>query len=142
MSFGFFSDSGLTVPATAEAFNMFSDGSAGDQDVVLYFGSADPRVRAQDAAHPGSSQLTAGISLSGTPLQPATIFKLAATQGGLGAGGQSLGLGVTVPGGAGNAAVVWLRCNLAGGDTDVAAYPPGGSSIKLEILGGFVELAL
>ncbi len=114
MSFGFFSDAGLTVPITT--LRHFST----QADRLVYFGSATAGQQLQDDAAPGVDNVMVSVadSAGGSGLTASSI-KLASTNGGLTAatGGASLSLGPTVLAGSGNAKPIHIRFDTSSGVT-------------------------
>jgi hypothetical protein len=118
-SFKAYHDTLLTRPVTSgDPFTMACsyDGSSGNVDSCFYFGSADAARTAQAYSNPGVDQLALSVVDSdvGTG-QPATLFKVALTQGGLAVANQSVNLGTSILGGTANAVTVWVRANISNG---------------------------
>lgn len=114
MSFGFYSDAGLTVPVTT--LRHFS--TQGDR--VIYFGDPGTGRQLQDAAAPGvDNVLVTVVDSAGGSGLAATSVKLASTNGGLTAatGGAALSLGHTILSGSANAKPVHLRFDTSAGTT-------------------------
>jgi|GEM_PF-5774518 len=135
-TFALFYDANLTQPVTTGTeltTEHNADGSTGNVDVHLYFGSADGTKKAQAASNPGTDQITLTVTDSNPGNgHAATVMKLAAAQGGLGAAGQSLNIGTQVLGGSANALSVWVRVNE--GAQDVANWSDLGiTSNQLKI---------
>ena len=112
-----YSDSGLTTELSTLSFEHLSDGSTGDLDAIVYVGSTASGTEFQADSNPGVDQ----VSISVTDSSPgagdfeASSMALASSAGGLGAGGASLDLGVTLLSGVGNAVAVHVRAKNASG---------------------------
>jgi hypothetical protein len=134
-TFSGFHDSGLTRPITVGdpfAVACSYDGTSGNVDSSFYFGSPTTGRTAQASSSPGVDQLALSVvdSDAGTG-QPATLFKVALTQGGLSTATQSVNLGTSLSGGVANAVRIWVRANIANGSavvgttTDLSFAVPG-----------------
>jgi len=114
MSFGFFTDAGLTVPITT--FRHFST----QADRLVWFGSAVAGQQLQDDTAPGVDNVLVSIvdSAGGSGLAASSV-RLAATNGDLTAatGGAALSLGHTVLSGGANAKPVHIRFDTSAGVT-------------------------
>lgn len=114
MSFGFFTDAGLTVPITT--FRHFST----QADRLVWFGSAAAGQQLQDDAAPGVDNVLVSVvdSAGGSGLAASSV-KLAAANGDLTAatGGAALSLGHTVLSGGANAKPVHIRFDTSAGVT-------------------------
>jgi hypothetical protein len=120
-TFGFFSDSALTVPITTLAAVMQIGGTPVDK--VVYFGSATASRVAKASSNPGVDQIAVSIvdaTLGGG--HPATEIKLATTNGGLAGatGGAALNLGVQVASGSANAVPLHIRWTDSVGTVETA----------------------
>lgn len=112
MSFGFYSDAGLTVPVTT--LRHFST----QADRLIYFGDPGTGRQLQDAAAPGVDNVLVTVvdSAGGSGLAASSV-KLASTNGGLTAatGGAALSLGHTILSGSANAKPVHIRFDTSAG---------------------------
>lgn len=112
MSFGFYSDAGLTVPITT--LRHYST----QADRLIYFGNPTSGRQLQDAASPGVDNVLVSVvdSAGGSGLAASSV-KLSATSGGLtgATGGAALSLGHTVLSGAVNAKPIHLRFDTSAG---------------------------
>ena len=111
----FYTDSGLTTELAGNlVIAQNQDGSTGDIDGVLYFGSTEVSKTLQADSNPGVDQISISITDSdpnpGTTPE-ATDLKLATSNGGLAGAvaGAALDLGVTLTSGVGNAVAVYYR---------------------------------
>lgn len=111
----FYTDSGLTTELVGNlVIAQNQDGSTGDIDGVLYFGSTEASKTLQADSNPGVDQISISITDSdpnpGTTPE-ATDLKLATSNGGLAGAtaGAALDLGVTLTSGVGNAVAVHYR---------------------------------
>lgn len=138
-SFNFYENPSLTTQVTSETFRQASDLSLGSQDIVVYFGSPDPSMMAQNGVSPGTSPVTLAVLHTGTPGQPDNVFSLGLSSGALDANVQTLDLGTTIMGGAGNAAVIYVRCDITAGTHSTGSYPPSGSTLYLGFPDGIYE---
>lgn len=115
MSFGFYSDAGLTVPiATLRHYST----QVGDR--LVYFGSPNAAKKLVDATSPEVANLNVSIIDDDTGAGlPASAYKLALTSGGLSSavGGAALSLGTVVMGGVGGAKPVHIRISTTAGVT-------------------------
>lgn len=121
-TFGFFSDSTLTVPITTITSSQNADGSSNPTQHHVYFGSlgsaggdtSDRKVQAN--SNPGTDQVAVSITDSNVGSGHATTeVKLSLTQGGLASAtaGAALNLGLTVTSGTINAKEIWLEVDDA-----------------------------
>lgn len=111
----FYTDSGLTTELVGPLdIPQNQNGSTGDVDGVLYYGSVEASKTLQADSNPGVDQITVSINDS-TPSPgngpEATDLKLALTNGGLAGAtaGASLDLGTSLSSGVGNAVEVHYR---------------------------------
>jgi hypothetical protein len=114
--FKLYHDAGLTNPVEAGdplVTEHNADGSTGNVDTHLYFGSDDATKQAQASSNPGVDQIALSIADTAANGHANTVMKLATSQAALDAAvaGAALNLGVTVPGGAANKVDVWVRVN-------------------------------
>lgn len=111
---GFFTDSGLSTPASRLSSLQATDGSAPVVDSVVYLGDPDASREWRAASDPGVDDIVVSLedSESGASLLP-SVFRLATTQGGLTAAtpGAALTIDTAIIGGTSGAATVWLRCD-------------------------------
>lgn len=134
VSFGFFADPGLVTPISSPAQLAQAPLSAtGPADKAVYVGSAVANKTLKAASNPGVDQIVLSVTDSaGGTGHATTAIKLAATQGGLAAGGQSLNLGTQILSGAANAVPVWLRFTDATGTVGVSSELSLASNAVLE----------
>lgn len=113
MSFGFFSDPGLTIPFSGSLRHFSTQG-----DRLIYFGSPLTGRQLQNSSNPGVTNVQVSIadSATGSGLA-ATSIKLSATAGGLdtATGGAALSLGPTVLSGPGDARPIYMRIDASAG---------------------------
>jgi hypothetical protein len=125
-TFDFFSDSGLTTPILTSALKVVDlnyDGSSGNVDTAIYFGSPTTGRTLQAASSPGVDQIVATVTDSAVGTgQPDTLFKVALTQLGLDTADQTVDAGATLLGGAANAVTIWVRANITQGSPVVGAF--------------------
>ena len=127
-TFGLYTNAALTIPFTPPLVaNQNADGSTGPQDFVLYLGSTATGRTLHAQSNPGVDQITLTVvDAAPSTGEPATVVKLATTQGGLGSGGQTLNLGTAVSSGVGNALPIWVRItdslHVVGSYTDLSLY--------------------
>lgn len=114
-SFKFYSDSALSNEITAlPKISQNIDGSTGDVDGVIYYGSTASGTSVQADSDPGVDQIAVSItdtvSNEGAGPQPNDI-KLASSNAGLGAAvaGDPLNIGLTIASGAVNKVEVHYR---------------------------------
>ena len=114
-SFKFYADAALTtLVANPFVISQNEDGTDGDYDGVVYYGSPSAGVTAQADSNPGVDQIVVSISdttaLPGDGPEPADL-KLASSNANLTAAvaGDPLNLGLTVTSGAGNQVEVHFR---------------------------------
>lgn len=115
----FYTDAGLTTELAGNIIvDQNQDGSTGDVDGVLYFGSVASSKTLQADSNPGVDQIS--LSLTDSNPSPGTTpevldVKLAATNGGLTAAtaGASLDLGTALTSGVGNRVEVHYRMATA-----------------------------
>ena len=114
-SFKFYSDAGLTTEvANPLSISQNKDGSTGDVDGVVYYGSTASSTTAQADSDPGVDQISVSIadttSNEGVGPQPNDI-KLASSNANLDSAvaGDPLDIGLTVSSGAGNQVEVHYR---------------------------------
>lgn len=112
ISLQFYTDAGLTTPATDISALQASDGTAAAEDRVVYLGSTASGRKFRADSDPGVDPILVSIvdSTTGSGVQ-ATHIKLATTNGGLAAalGGQALSLGTQLLSGVANAQAVHVR---------------------------------
>lgn len=112
LSFGFYSDAGLTTPVAARLRFVQAVSGPVAVDRVIWFGSPLPARMCQAASDPGVDPVTIGVidANSGTG-SPAGDVRLALTAGGLdtATGGAALDLPATIQGGVGGAVAVHVR---------------------------------
>ena len=105
--FNFYRDAALTAPALSLQSIHDGDDSPTSNDFQLWLGSPDP-LRTL-AATDGNLIVSVEDAAEGSGYEASNI-KLATTQGGLAAGGQTLDTGATtLAGGVANAFAFWLR---------------------------------
>lgn len=113
ISFGFFTDSGLTAPLTSGIqHSKLASVSNAAQDVRLYFGSPATGTQLQRATNPGIANIQLEITDSDLGNAPAaSAVTLALSQSGLGTAvpGAPLSLGTVILSGAANAIEIWVR---------------------------------
>lgn len=96
-TFGFFEDAAMTTPLVGNLVLSQQSGVSTDIDTVVYFGSTTASKKVEAASDPGVDQVSVTVvDASPGAGHEAVDFKLAATSGGLGAGGQVLNLGTQV----------------------------------------------
>lgn len=106
-SFDFYGDANLTTRLTDILSQHNGAAFPTSNDFQLWFGSPDPAFTLVSAS--GNITVTVTDTLPGSP-PPTTAVKLALTSGALGAGTQTLSLGVTTQtGGVSNAITLWVR---------------------------------
>jgi len=112
ISLQFYTDAGLTTPATSISAIQASDGSAAAEDRVVYLGSTVSGHKFRADSDPGVDPVVVSIadSAAGTGVE-ATHVKLATTSGGLATAlaGQPLSLGTQLLSGVANAQPVHVR---------------------------------
>lgn len=133
MSFGFFVDSGLTVPVSEAArFEFLQLVGGGPLDRVIWFGSPDAGLKVQVGAAPGVDPLTVTVvdDDDEAGLEPSAV-RLALSAGGLDAAtpGEALPIGATRMGGVANALAIFIR-----GDAGAAA-PLVAEDLRLRVPG-------
>jgi hypothetical protein len=127
-NFNFYSDAGLTQPITTsvrKTSSLVFDGSSGNVDYTIWYGSPVTGRVVQAATNPGSDQIVATVvAATGTllPEQPDTFCKVALSQSGLDSADQDVPLGVSILGGVSNAVPIWVRENVAWGEGTPATY--------------------
>jgi hypothetical protein len=113
MSFGFYSDAGLTVPISSIRYYSTQIG-----DKVVYLGDPSAGRQLTDASNPGVTVMEVEVedSASGSGLSTSAI-KLASTSVGLGSAvaGEPLSIGHTVLSGPSNAVAIYIRFDTTGG---------------------------
>ncbi|MCK9550249.1 hypothetical protein [Aquamicrobium sp.] len=114
MSFGFYSDAGLTVPFTENIRHISTQG-----DRLLYYGDPVEGRMLQDASAPGSANIMLSVfdSAAGSGAA-ASWVKLASTSGGLTGAtpGAALSLGATILSGVASAKPVHMRIDASEGE--------------------------
>jgi len=122
MSIGFFTDSGLSQPATRLNAMAAADGT-GSSDHRFYLGGTDATREHVAASDPGVDAIEVSISdgAGGTSLPPSAL-RLATTQGGLASAtpGAPLAVGTSIAGGSAHAVSVWIRVDAPA--IDAAIY--------------------
>jgi O-acetylhomoserine/O-acetylserine sulfhydrylase-like pyridoxal-dependent enzyme len=117
ISFGFFTDSGLTAPLVGSILHSkLASVASADQDTRLYFGSAAAGTQLQRATNPGVDDIEVEITDSDLGAAPAaTAVKLALSQSALSSAvaGDPLSLGTEILSGSANAVEVWIRTTNA-----------------------------
>ena len=112
ISLQFYTDAGLTTPATSITAMQSSDGAAAAEDRVVYLGSTVSGNKFRADSDPGVDSIIVSItdSAAGNGVE-ATHIKLATTNGGLATalGGQALSLGTQLLSGVANAQAVHVR---------------------------------
>ena len=112
ISLAFYLDAGLTSPASAVSIAQAVDGSSSAVDRVVYLGSPVAGKKFEQAAAPGTGQISLSIAdaASGSGVQ-ASHVKLATSSGGLASAtaGAALNLGTSLLSGVANAVPVYLR---------------------------------
>lgn len=111
-SFSFFDDPVLTAPAANPlVISQNRDGSTGDVDGVMYYGSTASGTTAQADSDPGVDQIIVSILDSAGGGPDVTDVKLASSNANLDAAtaGDPLNLGLTVSSGVGNQVAVHYR---------------------------------
>lgn len=112
ISLQFYSDAGLTTPATGIFVTQAADGAAPAEDRVVYLGSTASGKKFRANSDPGVDPIIVSVAdaASGSGVQ-ATHVKLATTAGGLDTalGGQALALGTQLLSGVANAQAVHVR---------------------------------
>lgn len=126
ISFGFFSDQGLTIPATSIQASQATDGNSAAVDRVVYYGSNASLKTLVTAASPYSGHITfTPVDANAGSGVQASHIKLATTQAGLAAAiaGVAIDLGPTLQSGKENAVPIWMRIDTpalaAGVYTDI-----------------------
>ena len=112
LTFGFYSDPGLTTPAPALLAVPQSKSSPVPADLCLWFGSPAVGRLCQSQASPGVQQIAVSV-VNATPgsNSPATDVRLSKTLAGLGSAtpGASLNLAASVQSGVAHAIPVYVR---------------------------------
>jgi hypothetical protein len=127
-NFNFYNDAGLTQlnsPSTPRLSSITYDGTSGNVDYTVWYGSPATGRVIQASSNPGVDQVSVDVTAAsgtGLPEQPSTFVKLALTQPGLDTGGQSLNLGTSILGGVSNAVPIWVRENVSNGVGVSATY--------------------
>ena len=130
MPFGFYRDSGLTVPVTS---NLRHYSTQGDQ--VIYLGNPVTGFQLQDSASPGVADMFILITDSnGATGLAATDVSIAASSGGLSTAtpGDPLNIGTVVTSGVSNAVPVYIRFGDLSAEA-VGDYTDLGLSIESTI---------
>ena len=125
-SFNFFSDAGLTTPATLLDMAASVDGSTGAVTRTVYFGSASAGRVLRAASDPGVDEIVLSIAdsapLAGTPVGDVTLA-LDPTFSGRTAG-SALSMGVQINSGVANAVPIYIKWHDSTGtlgvNTDVS----------------------
>jgi hypothetical protein len=117
MAFDFFTDAALSAPITSNSRLKLvagKDGSSGNVDRVIYFGSPDIGRTIVAASDPGVDNITISVEdADANSGQPNTALKLALSANGLAAGGPTISLGVTeLTSGVANAVPIYIRFNV------------------------------
>lgn len=125
-TFKFYSDSGLTTPITPLAMRQIilnDDGSSGNVDFRVWFGSTNSAMMVKASSNPGVDQISVSVADSSPSTgQPAALLVVATDSADLGTATQSVDIGTTIPGGAVNAVPVWVRANISLGNNTAGTY--------------------
>lgn len=131
ISLQFYSDAGLTTPATLISALQASDGSVAAVDRVVYLGSIAASTKFRASSNPGVDQIVVSIydAAPGSGVEVGHV-KIASTNGGLSTAvaGSSLALGTEILSGAENCVPVHVRIDTP--PLAISVYTDAGLAVN------------